>query len=527
MPSRGRRGRARRRARARLRGSGLALHVRVVAGFGSYVCGEETALIAALEGAAARCALRPPYPDRARPLRPPDGREQRRDARERALDRRARAATRSRRSARERSRGTKALCLNAGFARPGHRRGAVRPVAARRDRGLGRDRRATPSELAGVLLGGPDGELPRAGRVRRRDLLRRAGASAASRSATAGSWRCRAAPTSRRSRATCSAFMARRVLRALRALPRRLGARATRSRTAGPRARTRRDRAPLLDADARREPVRLRPRARPARCARCSRASLRGRRARERAASIDGRAVAPAAGESVLAAATRLGIQIPRSAALAGLPPEGGCRLCVVEVAGAREPLAACHTAARARHAASRTRTPRLRALRRELLALLVDERAPALRADPHGSEVERLMHELGVRRRAARAPTPDREPPAAALRRRRAASRAGAASTCAPTSRARSSGTSTAAAARRSSTSARERFAESACVACGACVDVCPSGAITDRDRAERAGARARARAAPAATAASAARSRSARPAAAWCASTACATRP
>jgi len=43
-------------------GSGFSLHLRIVAGAGAFVCGEETALIASIEGRRGMPRLRPPYP---------------------------------------------------------------------------------------------------------------------------------------------------------------------------------------------------------------------------------------------------------------------------------------------------------------------------------------------------------------------------------------------------------------------------------------------------------------------------------
>ena len=43
-------------------GSRFAFDVHVVVGRGSYVCGEETALLEALEGRRGEVRLRPPYP---------------------------------------------------------------------------------------------------------------------------------------------------------------------------------------------------------------------------------------------------------------------------------------------------------------------------------------------------------------------------------------------------------------------------------------------------------------------------------
>lgn len=43
-------------------GSGLSFHIRLVEGAGAFVCGEETALIASIEGRAGEPRPRPPYP---------------------------------------------------------------------------------------------------------------------------------------------------------------------------------------------------------------------------------------------------------------------------------------------------------------------------------------------------------------------------------------------------------------------------------------------------------------------------------
>jgi NADH:ubiquinone oxidoreductase subunit F (NADH-binding) len=99
-------------------GSGFALDVRLASGHGSYVCGEETALLNALEGRRGEVRLRPPYPVEAGLFGRPTVVNnvetlvnvpwilRRGPAAYRALGTRA-------------SPGTKALCLNAGFERPG------------------------------------------------------------------------------------------------------------------------------------------------------------------------------------------------------------------------------------------------------------------------------------------------------------------------------------------------------------------------------------------------------------------------
>jgi formate dehydrogenase alpha subunit len=197
---------------------------------------------------------------------------------------------------------------------------------------------------------------------------------------------------------------------------------------------------------------------------------------------IDGRSIEPRPGESVLGGARRLGIAVPSLCQLDGLPPEGGCRLCLVELDGVVEPVAACHTLLAAEMRV-RTATPRLAALRREVLELLVEERAPALRADPGGAEVERLMHALGVAGRGERS-LPDRTHPLIAFDADRCILCRRCVHVCADVQGAFVWNVIGRGAEAQLAFGAR-RFAESSCVACGACVDVCPSGAITDRDRA------------------------------------------
>ena len=82
-------------------GSGFSIDVVVHPGAGAYICGEETALLESLEGKRGFPRIKPPFfPAVDRPVRPADGRQQRRDDVQHALDRRPTAATPSPRSGR-------------------------------------------------------------------------------------------------------------------------------------------------------------------------------------------------------------------------------------------------------------------------------------------------------------------------------------------------------------------------------------------------------------------------------------------
>ena len=141
----------------RLGGDGPPFAVRVVEGFGSYVCGEETALIATLEGERGEVRPRPPYPtERGLFGRPTVVNNVETLVNvpwivEHGGDAFAAIGTKH-------SNGTKVLCLNAGFAHPG----IVEVPFGLSLRDVIQDWGATsctPGDLAGVLLGGPMGSF--------------------------------------------------------------------------------------------------------------------------------------------------------------------------------------------------------------------------------------------------------------------------------------------------------------------------------------------------------------------------------
>ena len=61
---------------------------------------------------------------------------------------------------------------------------------------------------------------------------------------------------------------------------------------------------------------------------------------------LNGRRVEFEPGQSILDVATESGIEIPTLCYLKGTTPTGACRMCMVEVAGARSLVAACSTPA-------------------------------------------------------------------------------------------------------------------------------------------------------------------------------------
>jgi formate dehydrogenase major subunit len=89
--------------------------------------------------------------------------------------------------------------------------------------------------------------------------------------------------------------------------------------------------------------------------------------------TIDNKLVEVEAGATVLTAARRAGIFIPTLCDHPALQPSGGCRLCVVEVQGARGPQTAC-TLPVSPGMVVATDTPALRASRQFVLSMLFSE---------------------------------------------------------------------------------------------------------------------------------------------------------
>jgi predicted molibdopterin-dependent oxidoreductase YjgC len=86
---------------------------------------------------------------------------------------------------------------------------------------------------------------------------------------------------------------------------------------------------------------------------------------------IDGHELTFNAGETILQVARRNGIDIPTLCYLKGASPTGACRICVVEVEGARNLAASCATPA-APKMVVRTDSPRVTASRRTNIELLL-----------------------------------------------------------------------------------------------------------------------------------------------------------
>jgi len=116
---------------------------------------------------------------------------------------------------------------------------------------------------------------------------------------------------------------------------------------------------------------------------------------------INGRAVDAHAGDTVLAAARRAGIQIPTLCHFEGLPPSGACRMCVVEIEGQRGLVPSCAFPAAA-GLKVQTHSPRSVDARRTLVELLLANHPDdCLYCARNGEcQLQDLAEQLGVRRR-------------------------------------------------------------------------------------------------------------------------------
>ncbi len=89
--------------------------------------------------------------------------------------------------------------------------------------------------------------------------------------------------------------------------------------------------------------------------------------------TIDGHQIAVEEGTTVLEAAKEAGVHIPTLCHLEGVTNASACRLCVVEISGARKLLPACVTQV-AEGMEIQTQTPKLQEYRRMLVELLFSE---------------------------------------------------------------------------------------------------------------------------------------------------------
>jgi formate dehydrogenase major subunit len=94
---------------------------------------------------------------------------------------------------------------------------------------------------------------------------------------------------------------------------------------------------------------------------------------REVTLNIDGIAVTVPAGTSLMRAAVKAGVMIPKLCATDSLAPFGSCRLCLVEIDGRRGYPSSCTTPAEAGMTV-RTQTPKLAELRRNVMELYISD---------------------------------------------------------------------------------------------------------------------------------------------------------
>ena len=198
--------------------------------------------------------------------------------------------------------------------------------------------------------------------------------------------------------------------------------------------------------------------------------------------TIDGRPGSFADGTTILAAARQLGIEIPTLCDDPRLEPTGACRLCLVEVAGAAKPLAAC-AAPVTEGMEIRTTSALLEAERRAVLEMLALDYPAAAILEAPDKPFHRYLRAAGITADGPSAPaeTVDESHPYLRADMSRCIDcyrcvricddlqgqgvwhlwDRGAETVVHP---------------------AGPSLLESPCVACGACVDTCPTGALEDR---------------------------------------------
>jgi len=207
--------------------------------------------------------------------------------------------------------------------------------------------------------------------------------------------------------------------------------------------------------------------------------------------TVNGQEVEVPTGTSLLQAASAVGVEIPHLCYTEGEQPVGACRLCIVEVEGARTLPASCHTPA-ADGMVVRTDSPTVRETRRNLLQLALGQRAEFLAGErDYTTKLQELAREYGVdpdEGTVARRPhfqEIDEDPlivrrPGLCIRCERCVTY------CARNQRANALTPFGRGSEVRVQSAPRAEYADKACQHCGGCLTVCPTGAILEKWKVE-----------------------------------------
>ena len=195
---------------------------------------------------------------------------------------------------------------------------------------------------------------------------------------------------------------------------------------------------------------------------------------------LDGREASAAPGETIWAVAKRLGVEIPHLCHSEGLTPAGNCRACVVEVQGERTLAASCCRQPTAGMVVSSTSERALKS-QRLVLELLQSDLPEA--AHTRHNEVDHWAGKLGVGvpRFAARAALPaDLSHPAIAVHLDACIQCTRCLRACRDEQANDVIGLASRGQHAKIVFDIDDAMAASTCVACGECVQACPTGALS-----------------------------------------------
>jgi formate dehydrogenase major subunit len=205
---------------------------------------------------------------------------------------------------------------------------------------------------------------------------------------------------------------------------------------------------------------------------------------------LDGRPMQALAGETILQVAQRNGVEIPRLCYTEGMRPDGNCRACVVEIAGERVLAPSCcrvPTAGMDVQASSERARKSQRMVLELLLADMPEQGYKWLGDDPwhpHG-ELSDWARRLGVTPRPAlaalrrAAPPPDASHPAMLVNLDACIQCTRCVRACDEEQMNDVIGYANRGAASKIVFDLDAPMGESTCVACGECVQACPTGAL------------------------------------------------